>query len=450
MPRRNLQILFAVAMISAACYAKADSAYRSHYGRMFATFVDVLEQIDRHYVEQVDERNLFEGALEGAVSRLDEYSAYIPPQESTAFRESLDQEFGGIGIEVTWDRETRIFTVTSPMVGTPAYEAGILAGDTILLIDGEQTDGLEIEDIVRRLRGEPGQVVRLTVLHEGETKPREVAVERALINVPNVLGDTHDADGQWNFWLDAEAKIGYVRVTSFGEHTTDELREALDWLRKRKARALVLDLRNNAGGLLTAATATCDFFIPSGRIVSTRGRDRVEIDRYDASGKGIFTQLPMAVLVNRYSASASEIVAACLQDHGRAVIVGERSWGKGTVQNVIPLEEGRSVLKLTTATYWRPSGKNIHRSKQATEKDDWGVRPDEGLAVPLTDDELRRLVEERRRRDIVRPPAKRGAGEQPAAPGSADPATDRFDPQLDKAVEVLRKRLDLGNATAAK
>jgi carboxyl-terminal processing protease len=194
--------------------------------------------------------------------------------------------------------------------------------------------------------------------------------------------------------------------------------------------ALVLDLRNNFGGLLEAAITTCDLFVEHGRIVSTQGRS-VEPEISVASESARYTTVPMTVLVNRYTASASEIVAACLQDHKRATIVGERSFGKGTVQNVIPLEGGKSNLKLTVATYHRPSGKNIHRFKESTDKDEWGVTPDDGFEIKLTDDELRRLMESRHQRDMAaRPDAKKP--QTSAAP--------RFDPQLDKAIERVRKK----------
>ncbi|MEX0714621.1 MAG: S41 family peptidase [Pirellulales bacterium] len=435
MSRRNLNLLLAISIVSFACYKKADSAYRSHYGRMFGTFVEVLSQIDAHYVEKVDDRDLFEGALTGMVKRLDPYSAYIPPAESTEFRESLDQQFGGIGIEVSWDPQTKLLTVLSPLVGSPAYDAGILAGDKILLIDGESTEGFNIQDAVQRLKGQPGEPVRLTVLHEGDSRPVDIDLKRAIIEVDTVLGDTRAADGSWNFFLN-DTKIGYIRVVGFGERTTSELQRALAHLAREKAEGLVLDLRYNAGGLLKSATSTCDLFIKRGRIVSTRGRDRTDREVFEASGNAPYADLPLVVLMNRFSASASEVVAACLQDHGRAAVVGERSFGKGTVQNVIPLEEGKSVLKLTIATYWRPSDRNIDRGKNAKEEDAWGVTPNPGLEVKLTDEELRRVVEERRQRDVVRRPGS-------VQSVQTDPP---FDPQLQKALDYLKNK---GGATKA-
>lgn len=445
MPRRNVYLLASIIVVSLVCYQKADSSYRSRYGRMTDTIVRVLEQIDRHYIEEVNDRQLFEGALNGIVSQLnDPYSVYEPPQQATEFRQHLDQKFGGIGIQVAMDDKTKRLTVLSPMVGTPAFEAGILAGDSILKIDGESTEGINTDDALQLLRGEPGEPVRLTVLHEGEKEPVDVELKRAVINVPSVLGDTHDAAGHWQFVLQSNPQIGYLRITTFGDQTVNELEQALQQLEKLDIKALIIDLRGNAGGFLKTAVSTCDFFISKGEIVSTRGRDKQRIvDDYRATGKARYTKWPMAVLVNHLTASASEIVSACLQDHHRAIVVGDRTWGKGTVQNVIPLESGKSALKLTVATYWRPSEKNIHRGRDAKETDDWGVRPDAGFEVKLSEDQLRRLVEERHERDIIRPQHLDDGAEADETVVAASP----FDPQLDRAVEYLRTKL--GDAQVA-
>lgn len=446
MPRRNVYLLLSIVVVSLVCYQKADSSYRSRYGRMTDTIVRVMEQIDRHYIEEVNDRQLFEGALNGIVSQLnDPYSAYEPPQQAAEFRQHLDQKFGGIGIQVALDEQTKRLTVMSPMVGTPAFEAGILAGDVILEIDGESTEGLNTEDALHLLRGEPGQAVVLKLLHEGSTNPVDVELRRAIINVPSVLGDSHDADGRWQFVLQSNPRIGYLRITTFGDQTVNELEQALEQLEAQNIEGLILDLRNNAGGFLKTAVSTCDFFISAGQIVSTRGRDkRLVVDDYQATGNARYTKWPIAVLVNHMTASASEIVAACLQDHHRAIVAGERTWGKGTVQNVIPLESGKSALKLTVATYWRPSEKNIHRGHDAKEADDWGVRPDQGFEVKLDEAQVRRLVEERHNRDVLRP---QRSDKSSAADGAliADPP---FDPQLDRAVEYLKSKLGDANIVA--
>ena len=429
MPRRNLYLLLAIALVSLACYVKADSAYRSRYGQMSDTFVEAMKQIDQHYIEPVEERRLFEAAMAGMIDQLgDPYSAYEPPQEALEFRQQLDQKFGGIGVEVVIDPATRRLTVTSPMVGTPAFDAGILSGDQIVAIDGQTTEGMEYEEARRRLRGEPGESVTLSILHPGQPTPQEIKLVRAIIKIPSVLGDTRDELGRWRFTLAEQPDIGYVRIISFGEQTVAELDAALKELEKQQVRGIVIDLRHNFGGILRSAVAACDLFVHEGIIVTTRGRDKQQnLEVFGASGKARYTSWPMVVLVDHWTASAAEIVAACLQDHHRAVVVGERTWGKGTVQNVIPLEGGKSALKLTVATYWRPNEINIHRSASASEDDEWGVKPDKGFEVRLNQEEQMRSADERRKRDTIAKPAG----------GDLSPL---FDPPLDKAVEHLKRR----------
>ncbi len=431
MPRRTLWLIFAVLVISLACYERAD---HNPYGRWFS---EILDTIDRYYVEPVDEQKLFEGALDGMIGRLDDYSAFLPRSEAPEFEEALDQEYGGIGVEVGLEGPQKQLTVMSPLAGTPAYKAGILAGDKIVAIDGRGTANLLLTEIKRMLRGKPGAAVAITVRRTGHDEPLDFPLVRARIQTDSVLGDVRQPDGSWNFLLPGEPQIGYVRLIAFGKTTASELEVALKWLADRKCRGLILDMRNNPGGLLEAANDVCDLFVPAGAvIVTTRWRDMRVRDRFVASGNGAYQNLPLVVLVNDKSASASEIVAACLQDHARATIVGERTWGKGTVQNVIPLEGGRSLLKLTIASYWRPSGKNIHRLSSSREKDEWGVTPDAGCELKLDEPQTAQLLEMRRKRDVAR-----AIG---AAEGSQPPVADsplEFDRQLERAVQVLQAKL---------
>lgn len=434
MPRRNLYLLFAISLVSIACYVKADAAYRDRYAKMSLTFIEVMKQIDRGYVEPVPERQLFEGAMHGMVAQLgDPYSAYEPPRQAREFREELDQQFGGIGIEC--DPNSDPLTVTLPMPGTPAQQAGIRAGDQISAIDGQPTKGMKFDDARRLMRGEPGSRVLLTIDRPAEPGAREVEIVRAVIQTPSIIGDRRDAEGRWRYTLEAHPNIGYLHITTFGEQTVSELETALATLEAEPVEALVLDLRQNAGGILRSAVGVCDQFVSSGRIVTTRGRDKTrDLEVFDASGKARCTRWPMAVLVDHLTASAAEIVAACLQDSGRAVVVGERTWGKGTVQNIIPLENGQSALKLTVATYWRRTEKNIHRTRDSQESDAWGVTPDAGFVVPLGEDDLRKLHESRQRRERTQAPAAGAAGDAQAWPPLVDPV-------LDKATEYLRAKM---------
>lgn len=426
MPVKNILIVAVSAVLSLVCY---ETAQRNRYA---GTITEAISIIEQEFIDDVDGRELFENAMDGMVSELDKYSGFISRDDFSQFQETLDQNFGGVGVIVDVDAETNRLTVTSPLVNTPAFRAGMRGGDIIMEIDGASTEGMSLRDAVRLMRGPPGVAVHLVVQHRnGEVE--EMDVERAIIPIESVKGDMLRSDGNWMFHMQSNPRVGYIRISTFGEKTVEELTQALKF-EHGEVDALIVDLRNNAGGLLSAAVATCDMFIDEGAIVTTRGRGGIERRREMATrGTTIVDRdVPVVVLVNHFSASASEIVAACLQDHGRAKIVGERTWGKGTVQNIIELEGGRSALKLTTATYWRPSGKNIHRKKNASEELPWGVRPDPGLEVEVTDDELIEVAKERQRRDVLP-----NEGEPPIPPVDDAPK----DLQLERAIEHLEKQL---------
>ncbi len=438
MPRRNLYILILAVAAAWVCSARA---WRHGQLLRFAA-----NEIHYRYLEPVDDDDLFQGALEGMMSRLDEYSSYISPEMMAQFEENLGQRFGGIGVEIVLDPETKELTVASPLVGSPAYEAGVRAGDKILRIDGESTQGMSLADAAERLRGEPGRAVTLSVLHYGEKEPVDVKVVRAIVHVDTVLGDTRNADGSWNYFLDLPGcrQIGYLRINSFSDNTLDELQRALEWLLDHDMKGLILDLRNNPGGLLASAVAVCDLFIADGVIVSTRGRNGQIRRLFTATREGTLPQFPMAVLVNQYTASAGEIVAACLQDHCRAVIVGQRTFGKGTVQELINMPGDNGMLKLTMAGYWRPSNKNIHRRPGATEEDTWGVEPNEGYEVKIDATELAELLRARAERDRVQ------IEEEPPPETPATEVTPYHDPQLQKAIEYIRQAVGLAEQPGGK
>jgi carboxyl-terminal processing protease len=425
--------IFVLVPFLAICAARAqDSDHKEappkdDYYTLMKVFVDTFQQVERNYVKDVDRRELLQAAIEGMMTKLDPYSSYITPEEMAHFSETVDQEFGGIGIQVHLDERTHRLTVMSPLPGTPAYRAGILAGDIIMDIDGKSTEGFTTDKAVELLKGKPGLPVKLGVLHSGTNKKEQVSLVRDVIHVATVLGDHYKPDGAWDFMIDKQDKIGYVRLIHFSRHSSIELEKAVNQLLEEGMRGMVLDLRFDPGGLFTQATEIADMFIEGGTIVSTKGRNTPD-HTWEAKKEGTFPNFPMAVIVNHYSASASEIVAACLQDHHRAVIVGERSWGKGSVQNVIELEGGSSALKLTTASYHRPSGKNIHRFPGATESDAWGVMPDSGFEVKFTPRETREYLETYRRdRDILN---KNGP-----------PPSEFKDRQLDKALAAVRDQL---------
>lgn len=396
------------------------------YYELLRLFADTLDQVERNYVKDMSRRELMEAAIRGMLTKLDQHSNYIPREEMDRFKSEVESEFGGVGIQVSIERGQ--LHVISPIYGSPAYRAGILAGDTIVKIEDKPTRGLTIDDCIKLLKGKVGTSVNVTINHAGDSTDEVVKLERETIRVDTVLGDTRLDDDTWNYYLDEEQKIAYIRITSFGRHTTEDLRKALQKLKKSGIEGLILDLRFNPGGLLSSAIEVSDLFISEGTIVSTEGRNTPKRS-WTARKPGTFSGFPMAVLLNRYSASASEIVSACLQDHDRAVVIGERSWGKGSVQNIIQLEEGKSALKLTTAGYMRPSGKNIHRFEGASDSDEWGVRPSEGFELRLTDVQLAEVISTRRERDILKK----------YADGDERPALN--DPQLDKAIEYITSQL---------
>lgn len=372
----------------------------AEYYELLKTFAETYEQIDRNYVKDVDRKELMEAAIQGMLQKLDRYSNYIPPEQLTQFNESMQQEFGGIGIQVDIDDKTSRLIVISPLPGTPAFRGGVKAGDLIMEIEGKSTEGFTIRDAQDILKGRPGEAVSIGVLHKGDDDVTTIPLVRELIKMQTVLGYQYKEDASWDFMIDDDNKIGFIRLTHFSSHTADELRKALDDLKEEDVKALILDLRFNPGGLLTQAIEISDMFVEEGTIVSTKGRNSPDRS-WSAHKNGTYDQIPMAVLINRYSASASEILSACLQDHERATIIGERSWGKGSVQNVIPLEGEKSALKLTTASYHRPSGKNIHRFKGAQEEDEWGVMPNEHFKYQMSPKEIRDYFEDRRNRDVL-------------------------------------------------
>jgi carboxyl-terminal processing protease len=385
----------------------------------YKSLADTIDQVERNYVKPIDRRELMEAAIKGVLSKLDPYSNYISPDEIGGFRTSVESQFGGIGIQITPDDGQ--IKVSSPLVGTPAYKAGVMAGDRILSIEGQSTRGQSLDEVVRRLKGDIGTSVTFTVRHALTGKEETFTIKREMIHVDTVMGESRQPDDSWNFMLDPDQHIGYIRVSAFSRDTAGDLKQALEKLKQQKMRGLIIDLRFNPGGLLTSAVDVCNMFISDGRIVSTKGRNTPE-RVWDATPSTKFEGFPMVVLVNEYSASASEIVSACLQDHHRAIIIGERTWGKGSVQNVIDLEDGKSALKLTTATYTRPNGHNIHRFPDAKETDEWGVKPNDGMEVRLSDSEMAALVTDRHQRDMVT--GKPHEEKQKPAAGATDEHAD--------------------------
>jgi len=431
MTYRNSRILTSVFVVCMLC------AIQAHRTRGLGDIGFAIDMIEQYYVEPVGRRQLYQAAMNGIANSLDPFSSYIPAEQYGAFQMQLAQEFGGLGIVIEPPKEPGRLRIVSTIYGSPAAKAGVQSGDQIDKIDGQSVVGIEVRAASNKLRGKPGTAVELSLVRDNVVDPVVIRIERAIIETESVTGDRRNADGRWEFLMQADPSIAYIRVEIFGEKTTSELTQALKNIRS-KAKGLILDLRDNSGGLLPTATDLCDMFLDEGTIVSTVGRfGVVESTRKANLGVEIPNKTPMVVLINHDSASASEITAGCLQDLHRATIIGERSFGKGSVQNVVQIEGGDAALRLTSAHYYPPSGRNIHRRKDAKESDSWGVQPDEGFTIALTEEQTLKVFERLRRRSN---PAKEDNVNltTDSRAESNDPSL-ADDPQLIKAVEFLQK-----------
>jgi len=312
-------------------------------------FGDVFERVRADYVERPDDSKLVESAINGMLAGLDPHSSYMDPKSFRDMQVQTRGEFGGLGIEVTM--EDGLVKVVAPIDDTPAAKAGVMANDVITHLDDEAVQGLTLNQAVDKMRGPVNTKIKLTIMRKGADKPIEVTIVRDIIRVKSVR------------WHPEGGDVGYIRITQFNEQTTDGLKQAINELNAQlgadKIKGYVVDLRNNPGGLLDQAISVSDTFLEKGEIVSTRGRNPEETQRFNARPGDMTKGKPVIVLINGGSASASEIVAGALQDHKRATLIGTRSFGKGSVQTIIPLGAGNGALRLTTARYYTPSGRSI-------------------------------------------------------------------------------------------
>jgi carboxyl-terminal processing protease len=382
----------------------------------FRLFSTVLDRVRQEYVDgdKLSYQDLIHGALKGMLSTLDPHSEFMEPIKYEDLKKDTQGEFGGVGIVVsTKDNQ---LTVVAPMEDTPGFRAGILTGDRIVKIDGKGTEKMSLPDAVKRLRGLPDTEVTITTYRPSTGQFKDHTLTRAKIKVDTV----RDIDGKREFPL-SENKVGYIRLLQFGEATSSDLSDALRKLESRGAESLILDLRDNPGGLLEQAVQVCEKFLPAGQlIVSTEGRDAKTKSTYHGKGHGKHPAWPLVVLVNNGSASASEIVAGCLQDCTasgacKALVIGEQTFGKGSVQSILPLQDG-SALRLTTAKYYTPSHKVIHEH---------GITPD--ILVPMSDEEMRDILLRRTPGGIESLPEK-----------EQERARNARDPQLERAMDFLK------------
>jgi carboxyl-terminal processing protease len=400
-----------IVLVGSTANAAASETYR-HLNLLG----DVFERVRAGYVEKPDDGKLIQSAVNGMLAGLDPHSSYMDPKSHNDMRDNVRGHFGGLGIEVTM--EDGLVKVVAPIDETPAAKAGILANDLISHLDDEPVQGLTLNQAVEKMRGLPNTKIRLKIMRKGADKPIEVTIVRAIIQVRSVRSRVEGGD------------VGYLRITQFNEQTTELLKKALSDVQAQAGvanlKGYIIDMRNNPGGLLDQAISVSDAFLEKGEIVSTRGRNAEETQRFNARGGDLTKGKPIIVLINGGSASASEIVAGALQDHKRATVIGTRSFGKGSVQTIIPLGSGNGALRLTTARYYTPSGTSIQAK---------GIKPD--IEV------LQDVPEEMKARTDTKGEASlrghlKGDGQEQTGSQSYIPPDAKDDKALRAAVDLLR------------
>ena len=404
--------------------------------KQYETFSRIVSSIQANYVEDVETEKLFYGAYEGMLQKLDPYSAFLPPEEKENLEIETKGEFGGLGIEITLDKHG-VLSVVVPLEETPAFRAGVLAGDKIIKIEGQSTKGITTREAVKKLRGLKGKPVTITVLHEDGTI-EDITIIRDIIKLRSVKDPR---------LVDEKHKIGYIRLSQFQQNSAKDLDKAVEKLTGQGMRALVLDLRTNPGGLLTAAIEVTDRFLGKGLIVSTKGR-RSRPRAYKATPGNTYDNFPLAVLVSPRSASASEILAGAIQDHKRGVIVGMRTFGKGSVQTLLRLQDGKAAIRLTTAYYYTPAGRLIHRNFNDPKQKEWGIDPDHEVKLSpkeevalwkhWRDEHIRRARErdEGRKNNGAKPDDKKPPGKPKPDPNKTDDETDKKEKFHDRTLET--------------
>jgi carboxyl-terminal processing protease len=395
-----------------AARAAASDTYRE-----LNLFGDVFERVRADYVEKPDDSKLVESAINGMLSGLDPHSSYMDPKSFRDMQVQTRGEFGGLGIEVTM--EDGLVKVVAPIDDTPAAKAGVMANDIITQLDDEAVQGLTLNQAVDKMRGPVNSKIKLTIMRKGADKPIDVTIVRDVIRVKSVRSHAEGSD------------VGYIRITQFNEQTTDGLKDAINDLNSQlgadKIKGYVVDLRNNPGGLLDQAISVSDTFLDKGEIVSTRGRNPEETQRFNARPGDMTKGKPVIVLINGGSASASEIVAGALQDHKRATLIGTRSFGKGSVQTIIPLGAGNGALRLTTARYYTPAGRSIQAK---------GIVPDIEVMQDVPDDLKSRT--DTKGEASLRGHLKGDAGPEESGSQSYVPPDEKDDKALSSALGLLR------------
>ena len=435
MHRERLAWVVSLVVIAALAFRLPGSfAQREDDQAFLRTLSDIHRQVSVNYVDVVDEDRLRESAIAGMLFELDGYTEYVPPRLEKEFNRSMQGTFLGVGIFLN-QLDNGPIEVVTPVDGSPAFLAGVQAGDVILKVNGIDIAGQRIPDVTSKIKGPAGTTVTLTLRRiTGDTL--DLTMPRAEYIVPSLKGFNRNADNTWNYLVPGQPKIAFVRITQFTGDTAKSLQPILAKLVGQNIDGLVLDLRGNPGGRLDQAIAIADIFIETGTIVTTRGRNRPEVVATASDADGALPKFPMAVLIDEGSASASEVLAGALADNRRAIVVGTRSFGKGSVQEVQPLPGKAGELKLTVAYYYLPSGRLVHRKKDAT---DWGVQPN--IPVPVDPQVAAAVRQARTLSENFRKPSTLPAGPETRPTGPPDPP----DTQLDQAVQTLRAMLMLSD-----
>jgi carboxyl-terminal processing protease len=425
MPKRNIVWVLVGGVIVILLYAATPGIIRrDQLYNQFGPLLDVRVQIRKHYVEDIDDDVLLRGAIDGMLDGLDPYSVYFNDKEYDQFSLRTEGQFSGVGIVVTFTRGGGL-TVVSPLEGSPAFKEDIRGGDRITAIDGEETTDMTLAEAVKKIQGKAGTEVALTIYRPSTETTFRKAITRGVVTIRTVRGWARDAEWNWDYVIDPENRIGYIRISDFEGQTAEQVDNALQVLyAERNMQGLIIDVRDNPGGLLPVVVEIVNRFIDEGTIVSTKGRTSAE-EVFSATRDNTLPQTPLAILINGGSASASEILAGALRDHDRATLVGTTTFGKGSVQELIEINDGRGAVKLTTAYYYLPDGERIHGK---------GVEPDR--VVELTAEEETAMMEARVR---VYSPNQSGNGD------ATQPATDEAAPDADAPTQVDRDGEDNGD-----
>ncbi len=442
MNREKLAWLFSGVMLCfLALQVPGSFAQRDDDYAFVRTLVDIYRHVGTNYVEPVDEQKLQQAAIGGMLDSLDPHTIYIPADKQDAFNDALDGSFKGVGIKLNLTDAGQIEVIT-PIDDSPAWKAGVRPGDVIVKVNGESVVGQRLEDVIPKIQGPSGTEVTLTMKRSGD-ETVDLTMQRQEFVVPMVKGFSRNADNTWNFWADKRDKIGYLRLTQFTPDTADKIRTTVEDLLKQGMKGFVLDLRFNPGGRLEEAEQIVDMFVNEGTIVSVKGRNRPN-KTTTATAEGTLPDFPMVVLVNEHSASASEVVAGSLRDNKRGTVVGARTYGKGSVQEVVPLDANAGELKITVAYWYLPSGERVQKLKDAKT---WGVEPD--VVIEMDEAHQAAVLEAQFKSELMRVtttmsttvPATRPSTNSSTQPATTQATTQVTDTQLEKALEVVRAKL---------